>query len=290
MLLSSRWTRATTLAAMLALGSTVLPGCNSDRDAEAVAPAPRPDALQSAIVEIKNGNAASAQQRCEAYLTENPKSSYAPEAHYLAGQALAAQGEHAAAKKHLERAIDDTDDRTLKSLGMLGRADCNYALGEYNLASRQYHWLETMCRDVKALPQDEVMFKLGMACKKADAPGTADYWFRQVIEDYATGPYYERAKSEHSAYSPTDGSEPRVYSLEVDTFSTQEKAEAEANALKAKGYRDVEIIESSRTGFTVYEVHVGKFENKSDALRAYTDAELAGLPTRIRPAIIEPIK
>lgn len=268
-----------------------LNGCN-DRDAAspAASAAPRPDALQLAITEIRTGQCAAAQARCEAFLTENKGSNYAPEAEYLLGQAMVAQGDLKAGKKHLERSIDDTDDRTLKALGMLARADCNMSLGEYSLASRQYHWLETMYRDVKAIPQDELMYKLGMACKKSDAQGTADYWFRQVIESYATGPYFEKAKMEHSAYAPDLAATPRIYSLEVAAHGKPEKADEEAQLLRDKGYRDVQVIETTRNDHPIYEVHVGKFENRSDALRAYTDADLAGLHTKIRPAVIEPLK
>jgi len=280
---------ATVFSAGLALFS--LNGCNDrDKDSPAASAAPRPEALQLAISEIRAGQCAAAQARCEAFLQENKDSNYAPEAHYLCGQAMVAQGDLKNGKAHLERGIDDTDDRTLKALGMLARADCNMALGEYTMASRQYHWLETMYRDVKAIPQDELMFKLGMSCKKTDAQGTADYWFRQVIESYATGPYYEKAKMEHSAYAPDLTPTPRIYTLEVAAHGKQEKAEADAQLLREKGYRDVEVIETTRNDHPVYEVHVGKFENRSDALRAYTDADLAGLHTKIRPAVIEPLK
>lgn len=284
--------RSIALAASLGLGLVALTGCDKDRDAQspAVSQSQRPEALQAAILEIKSGQSAAAQMRCEQFLEQNKDSLYAPEAYYLLGQAQAAQGDCKNAKKNLERAIDDTDDRTLKALAMLGRADCNMALGEYSLASRQYHWLETMYRDVKAIPQDELMYKLGMSCKKTDAQGTADYWFRQVIESYATGPYYEKAKMEHSKYAPDLTDTPRIYTLEVSTHSKMEKAEEEAALLREKGYRDVNIVETTRNSNPVYEVHVGKFENKSDALRAYTDADLAGLHTKIRPAVIEPLK
>lgn len=278
-----------------------LSGCsNKDKDDEVVvasatatAPAttPRPNALTAAISDIRGGRPADAEPRLEAFLEAEPKSIYAPEAHYLMGQALAAQGQHADAKKQLEKAIDDAKDRTLKALALLGRADCNMALRDFSLASRQYHWLETMYRDVKALPQDELMYKLGLATKNAGAPGTADYWFKQVIELYATGPYYEKAKLEHTAFNPIDPDvAPRVYSLGVSSFAKKEKAEAEADVLREKGYRDVQVIETTENSFPVYNVHIGKFANKNDAIRARTDAELAGLNTQIHPAIIEPLK
>ena len=73
-------------------------------------------------------------------------------------------------------------------------------------------------------------------------------------------------------------------------FGDKQKAEAEAAGLREKGYRDVQVISTTRNSFPIYEVHVGKFGNKSDALRAQTDAELAGLSTTIRPGIIEPLK
>jgi len=284
-------TRIFAAAFSAGLSLLALTGCNDrDKESPAASAAPRPEALQLAIVEIRSGQCASAQQRCEAFLAENKDSNYAPEAHYLCGQAMVAQGDAKGGKAHLERVIDDTDDRTLKALGMLARADANMALGDYTMASRQYHWLETMYRDVKAIPQDELMYKLGMSCKKTDAQGTADYWFRQVIESYATGPYYEKAKMEHSKYAPDLTNTPRIYTLEVSAHGKMEKAEEEAKLLREKGYRDVNIVETTRNSHPVYEVHVGKFENKSDALRAYTDADLAGLHTKIRPAVIEPLK
>jgi TolA-binding protein len=280
-----------------------LSGCsNKDKDEEvavasstAPSPAttvtPRPEALTAAINDIRSGKPADAEPRLSAFLEAEPKSIYAPEAHYLMGQALAAQGEHEDAKKQLEKAIDDTKDRTLKALAMLGRADCNMAMRSYSLASRQYHWLETMFRDVKALPQDELMYKLGLATKNAGSAQTADYWFKQVMELYATGPWYEKAKMEHTAFNPEDPSiAPREYTLKVRTFGSKEKAEAEADILREKGYRDVQVIETTENSNPVYRLHMGKFLNKNDAIRARTDAELAGLNTMIYPPIIEPLK
>jgi TolA-binding protein len=288
-------------AATLMLG-----GCDQDKDedekvgpaslpagteAGTTAPAPRPDALVQATNEIKAGKPADAQPRLEAFLKEEPKSNYRPEALYLLGQALAAQGQFEDAKKKLDDAIDSTEDRTLKALAMLGRADCNLAQQKWHPASRQYHWLETMYRDVKALPQDELMFKLGLSTKKAGFPETADYWFKQVIELYATGPYAAQARQLHTQYTPEDPDQkPRVYTLEVNNHGNQQKADAEADALRAKGYRDVQVIATTRNDLPTYEVHVGKFENKNDALRAQTDAELAGLATRVRPATVEYLK
>jgi TolA-binding protein len=283
---------STAVGGMLVFGTT---GCNDDKDdgptpAAANVPA-RPDSLDAAALEIRANKPADAQQRMEAYLKEQPKGAFTAEALYLLGQAQAAQGQHEDAKKTLDEAVDKTDNRNLKALAMLGRADCNMAMGKYQLASRQYHWLETMYRDVKAVPQDEVLFKLGLSTKKAGFDETADHWFKQVIEMYATSPYAEKAKQYHTAFNPkAPGVEPRVYTLEVDTFSTLKKAEAEADILRSKGYKDIQIVETTRNDYKVYEVHVGKFGNKNDAARAQTDAELAGLPTTIRPTILEPLK
>jgi len=282
------------LVALLALS-----GCNDERD-EGPAPmaanasaatAGRPDELAAAAEDIRGSRPAEAQARMEAFLKENPKGAYTPEAYYLLGQSQAAQNQYEEGKKSLDEAIERGPDRTLKGLAMLGRADCNMALGKYQIASRQYHWLENMYRDVKAIPQDEVMYKCGLATKLAGFDETGDYWFKQVIECYATSPYAEKAKQQHSAYAPKDASkEPRVYTLQVQTYATEKKAEAEAELLREKNYRDVQVLESTRNGERIWEVHVGKFGNKNDAARAQTDAELAGLPTTIRPATFEPLK
>jgi TolA-binding protein len=273
-----------------------LPGCDGDKDDKqpeevSVIPMERPAALSNAIVAIKTGRAADAQAGMEAFIEQEPKSVYRPEALYLLGQSLAAQGEHGAGKKKLDEAIDSTEDRTLKGLAMLGRADCNMALKKYTLASRQYHWLETMYREVKAIPQDELMYKLGLATKKAGNEDLANYWFKKVVDLYATGAYAELARKENTRLTPTDPSEePVVYSLEVASYSSEKKAEAEADILRSKQYRDVQVIASSRNGFPNYEIHIGKFRNSTDAVAAQTDAQLAGLPTTIRPALVEPLK
>ena len=288
-----------TLAAPGVAALLILSGCNEERDEgpapmaanTAVAPAERPAELGSAADAIRGNRPADAQQTVEAFLKDNPKGPYTAEARYLHGQSLAAQGQYEEAKKSLDEAIDGTQDRTLKGLAMLGRADCNMALGKYQLASRQYHWLENMYRDVKAIPQDEVLYKCGLATKKAGFDETADYWFKQVIECYATSPYAEKARQQHTAFTPPDpAKEPRVYTLQVEAYSSEKKAEAEAEILREKNYRDVQVIPCTRSGHPVWEVHVGKFGNKNDAARAQTDAELAGLPTTIRPAIVEPLK
>ena len=100
-----------------------------------------------------------------------------------------------------------------------------------------------------------------------------------------------KPSSSTPSITPADPDEqPRVYSLEVSVFGDEKKAEAEAEALRAKGYRDVQVLATTRNSIPTYEVHIGKFENHNDAARAQTDAELAGLATTIRPAAIEPLK
>ena len=281
------------LVGLLLAGVT---GCDKDdRDGPTAASSTqavaRPEALSQARQDIKNGDGAGAQQRVEAFLKEDPRTPFRAEAEYLLGQALSTQGDFANGKAHLEVAIDEAQDRDLKAFAMLGRANCNMEMKSYHLASRQYHWLETMYRDVKGLPQDEIMFKLGLSSKRAGAIETADYWFSRVIELYATGPYAEDAKRENSKYSPTNPKDkPLVYSLEFKNYGDEKTASEEAEVLRAKGYRDVEVVPTSRNSIPTWEVHIGKFFNKNDAQLAKTDADLAGLNTTIRPAIIEPMK
>ena len=254
---------------------------------------PRPEALVQARQDLKAGNPQGAQQRAENYIKEEPKGQFHAEAEYIIGMALFGQNDYPTAKKHFEVAIDAAPDRDLKAFAMLGRANCNLEMKDNHLASRQYHWIETMYRDVKGLPQDEVLFKLGQATKRAGFTETADYWFNQVIELYATGPYAEDAKRENSRFSPRaddTSTKPLVYSLELHTYSDEKKADDEAEDLRAKGYRDVEVVPTTRNSFPVYEVRVGKFYNRNDALHAKTDAELAGMSASIRPGIVEPMK
>jgi TolA-binding protein len=273
----------------------LLSGCMTKSEETAALAAlqatPRPAVFAQATAEIKAGRPAVAQEMLKGFIARGTGNPYYPEALYLYGQALVSQGLYLEARPILEQAVELSVDRNVTALAMLSRADCNMALGKYSLASRQYHWLETMYRDVRSLPQDEILYKLGLAAKKAGNQDFADYWFKQVIELYAQSPYAEKAKLEHSLYTPKDPDvAPLVYSLEVDTFNTFEEAEAAATILANKGYRDVQVVSTTRSNIPTFEVHVGKFENRNSAVRAQTDAELAGLPTRIRPALIEPMK
>jgi TolA-binding protein len=285
------------LAGLLIAGVT---GCDKDdhdgpaaaSTTAAVAGPQRPESLARARQELSS-NPQSAQQRAEEYLKQEPKGQFRADAEYVIGQALCNQGDFPTGKKHFEIAIDAAQDRDVKAFAMLGRANCNLEMKDYHLASRQYHWIETMYRDVKGLPQDEVMYKLGLACKRAGFTETADYWFNQVIELYATGPYGEPAKRENSRFTPKADdttTKPLVYSLELHTYSDEKKANEEAEQLRAKNYRDVEVVATTRNSFPVYEVHVGKFYNKNDALHAKTDADLAGISATIRPGIVEPMR
>ena len=289
--------RALTTILFVAIVVIPIVGCDKNEDEREAnsmftASQPRPAALTAAAEDLKSNKPKMAEDRLQVFIKAEPKSGFWPEAQYMLGQSFAKQGDYEEAKKHLELAIDNSGDRTLKALAMMGRADCNLAMEKYSLASRQYHWIETMYREVKALPQDEVMYKLGLATKRAGFPDTADYWFNQVIELYGTGPYAADAKRENTKYNPPADSDekPLVYSLEMKSFSDETKANAEADKLRAKGYRDVEVIATTQNSNPVYEVHCGKFFNKNDAKRAKTDCDLAGIPATIRPAIIEPLK
>ncbi len=279
----------------------ILPGCNKDDDGVGTASSQyftnvsgsRPAELVQAYGELQGGQPGQAQMTAQNYIATHRGDPYQPEAHYIAGQALAAQGQFADGKEHLEITIDKTGDRNLKALAMLGRADCNMGLGKYSLASRQYHWIEVNYKEVKALNQDEVMFKLGLAAKKAGNIDWADYWFNQVNELYHSGPYAERAREENSHFNPPPGKreQPLVYTLEAYEFTNSEKAEEAATVLRSKGYRDVEVITTTQNKTAVYEVHVGKFTSKAEAGRAQVDAKLAGLSTSLRPGLLlEPLK
>ena len=291
--------RIIALLALLSL-AILLTGCDK-RDGDEPAQASfetsapvesRPPELVGAYTSLQSGQPAQAFTSAHAFLQAQPDSRYRPEALYLCGQSLSAQGDFERGKKFHEEAIDRAQDRNLKALAMLGRADCNYGMGHFSLASRQYHWLQTMYKDSRPLHQDEVMFKLGMSSKKAGNPEWADYWFNQVNELYNTGAYAERARAENSHFTPTAEAheKPLVYYLDAYEFGKPEKAEEAAGALRSKGYRDVEVVKTTRSKQTVYEVHVGKFNNRAEAGRAQVDAKLEGLSTSVRPGTLEPLK
>ena len=285
MMTSSMLVRLSLGALLVALAS----GCGDKRQAEvtpvnaATAQGARPEVLTRASDEIRAGQAAAAQGRLQTWLSGNAGHPCRAEAHYLLGQALSAQGQFEAAKKSHDQAIDLTKDRTLKALAMLGRADCNYEMKKYHLASRQYHWLEEMYRDVTAVNHAEVLFKLGLCAKFAGFQETADYWFDRVIELYATSEFAAEARREHTKLGPAETGEPKFYYLEVASYGEEKLALTEAEAFRAKGYADVRVEPISMMGTKYYSVRIGKFANRMDAKRAMEDAEMSGLSASIRP-------
>ena len=286
-LLSSR--TFLTSAALLILPA----GCPGGRSASFTTPvdtkaaqAARPEALNQATLEIRAGQGAHAQARVQAWLNANASSPYRAEGFYLLGQAQFTQKDFQAAKASHDQALDLTQDRTTKALAMLGRADCNYELTKFHEASRQYHWLEEMYRDVTAVPHDELLFKLGLCAKKVGLSETADYWFNRVVELYGTGTYAAEARRMNSKLGPGATGEATFYSLEMASFGDEAKALQEAETYRAKGYSDVKVEAFQMLGTTYYSVQVGRFTNRNDAKRAKEDAELAGLSASIRPALI----
>jgi TolA-binding protein len=280
------------------LALLLLQGCDKDNDgridasAQYVGDAARPVEIVQAYTELQSGRPAQAYAMAQGFMDSHPGSPYRSEANYVAGRALADQGQFEQGKERLESVIDKTNDRSLKALAMLGRADCNMGMEKYALASRQYHWIEFKYKDVKALRHDEVMFKLGLAAKKANNQDWADYWFNQVNELYNTSPYAERARQESSRFTPAafKPEKPLVFFLQANVFDKSERAEEAAAALRSKGYRDVEVVPSTRSSMPVYELHVGKFMSRAEAGRAQVDAQLAGLSTSVRPGTVEPMK
>jgi TolA-binding protein len=274
----------------------LLAGCDKDKDqaaatrAETVdlaAPAAgRPAALAQAEKQVRAGQTAEAETGLRGWLNANPDSPYRAEGWYLLGQALFARKDFKGAKQCHEQAIKGPADRSLKALAMFARADCNYELGDYRVASRQYHWLEQFYRDVTAVPHDELLFKLGMCARLAGFPETADYWFNKVIELYATGKYAAEARRLNSQLGPGKTGEPTYYSLEVASYPDEQKALAEAQAFREKGYREVTVQKVDMLGTAYYCVNIGKYFNRNEALRAKQDAEFAGITASLRPGFI----
>lgn len=250
----------------------------------------RPAELVQAENLIRKGRAAEAQTVARKWLEGKKGHAYEAEAHYLVGQALVEQGKHEEAKKDLDMAVKLAPDRTTKGLAILSRADCNYELKKYHKASRNYHVLEQLFRDVRGVPHDEVIFKLGMCNKMAGQTETADYWFDKVVEMYAHGPYAAEARKQHSELNASRKGEPRYYTLEMASLPNEAAAQKEAEIYRKKGYRDVHVKKISILSTTYYSVRVGKYFNKNDAKRALEDAELSGLHASIRPAEIKTFK
>jgi TolA-binding protein len=277
------------LAALL-----LLAGCKDEEQAnnnaaraetiELTAPSSaRPEALAQAEKQIRAGQTEDAENGLRGWLNANPDSPYRAEGWYLLGQTLSARKDFVGAKECHEKAIKAPADRSLKALAMFSRADCNYALGDYQLAGRQYHWLEQFYRDVRAVPHDELLFKLGLSAKQAGFPEEADYWFNRVIELYATSRYADEARRMNTKLGPAKTGEPTFYSLEVASFSDEQKALEEAQTYRTKGYKNVEVRKAELLGSTYYCVSIGKFFNRNEAMRAKEDAEFAGISASIRP-------
>ena len=252
--------------------------------APAIGNANRPDELAQAEGLIRQNKPTDAEAIMTVWLKQNsgtPPSPYLAQGYYLQGQAQFYQKKFLDAKKTQDLAVKASKDHTTKTLAMFARADCNFNLGKYNLANEQYTWVEMFHREVTAIPHDELLFKAGLSSKLAGFPEQADYWFNKVIELYATGRFAKAARYNHSQLCKQG--EGVYYRLGAGIYSEPEKANAEAEAFKKKGYRDVEVQSHSYASSAYYEVTIGKFDNSIDAKVAQEDAGLVGLKTSVRP-------
>jgi tetratricopeptide (TPR) repeat protein len=248
----------------------------------------RPATLAQAEADIRAGQPAKAEEALSVWVTKNSASLYRSEGLYLLGQAQFYQGKYSEAKKTQDLALDSKPNHVLKALEMFARADCNMKLGNFGKASRQYHWIEQFYRDVRAVPHDELMFKIGLASKLEGFPEWGNYWFNQVVEKYATGPWAAEARRLNTELNGEKGDAPKYYSLASGYYTDEKKAQAEAEVFKKKGYKDVEVKSFGYAETTYYEVHVGKFFNKLDAEVAKDDADLGGTKFSVRPAPVGP--
>jgi TolA-binding protein len=252
----------------------------------------RPDALTQAEKQIRAGEVTEAEAQLRGWLAANADSAYVPEAEYMLGQARFAQKDYAGAKFFHEKVIDHKKvDRSLKALALFARADCNYEMQAYCLASRQYHCLETFYRDVRAVPHDELLFKIGMSTRKAGFEETSNYWFNKVVELYATTKWGEEARKMNTKLNGAKTGNPTQYSLEVGRYNDEQKALDAADELRTKKYASVDVQEDTDpVGNHYYRLTVGRFFNRNEALRAKEDADMAGLPTTIYPGLMETSK
>jgi TolA-binding protein len=252
----------------------------------------RPDTLTQAERQIRSGEVGEAEAQLRGWLAANADSAYVPEAEYMLGQARFSQKDYAGAKFFHDKVLDHKKvDRSLKALAYFARADCNYEMQSYATASRQYHYLETFYRDVRAVPHDELLFKLGMATRKAGFEETSNYWFNKVVELYATTKWGQEARKMNTKLNGSKDGVPTLYVLEVKKFDDEAKALNAADELRKKGYASVDVQEETNVvGNRFYRLTVGRFFNRNEALRAKEDADMAGLPTSIHPGLMDTSK
>lgn len=242
-----------------------------------VAAAPMPAALAQATRDIKAARNEQAELTTRKWLGRNEKHASAPLAHYLLGQALYGQKRFEEAHKSHDKAYDSAKDRSLKALALFARADSSFKLKKYEKAGRSYLWVDHLYRDVTAVPQDELFFKMGMCEKLRDNPDSANHWFEKVVELYATGPFAEEARRMHTKLGPSKSTDSNFYSVELGSYKDEAQALKEAEIFRKKGYRGVHVVKLSGMFEPSYSVRSGKFFNRNDAKRAEDDAQLAGM-------------
>jgi tetratricopeptide (TPR) repeat protein len=161
-----------------------------------------------------------------------------------------------------EEAIRASGDRTLRALALLGAGDSYYALQDWDRAHNCYHAVEHQYRDIAAVSQEEVMFKLGVVNRTRGFTRTADEWFDKVNEYYPNGKYGAEARRRHSNLSNC------YYGIEVASYQDEPRARECASDLKARGFQNVVIQHESRFATLFYCVVIGKYINRLEAERA----------------------
>ncbi len=219
------------------------------------------------------GNYASAAVAFDRFIATGPSPPKASEATYYKGLAHLALKQFPQAKACFQTVGEESPRAHL-------RAYAHKALGDTYFAQEDYAKAEMLYRNIVKknspdTPNDEVLYKLGVALQRQNEWEYAKLYFRDLYTNYPSSRWRERALKRYEA-------EERLFSVQLGAFSTRQAADQLSRNLAAHGFPPY-TREVKQGAGTLFVVRVGKYKTYPDASSLAKRLQSAGFATLVMP-------
>lgn len=242
--------------AALVLVAPLLPGCRCW-------PTPADHGYREGLRLFLAGRHTRAATQLRAFVSENPTSTHASDAHYFLGAMALKGGNTHEAESHFRSCLGSPRNEQMAASAAIGLARCHCQRGAYRQCIEA---CRDILRDNPSTPRaDEVLFLMGEASEHAGLTSQAHRCYREVAGRFVSGAWApkaaERLSGKGAALKPTPGGH---YTVQVLALGSAAKAAEHATLLRQRGY-PARVVVVRSGGRTLHAVRVGPYATRPDA-------------------------
>jgi len=252
------------------LAAAALCGC---RGAPA-AGGPTPPLLEDATATYLAGDNLEAIRLYSDFLRSRPSGDQAAQAYLGRGHAYYGLSRWRLAEADFENARKLARDRSVKAQATLGLAHTAFAQDRYGEAEKIY--MEVLRSHKGYVPQDETMYRLGIALARQGQWEDAAGYLQEVLNRWPDGEFARLAKAKLPSVLE------RHFTVQVGAFTKRPLAEARLEELAQKGFQG-EIVAIEMDGVPGYAVRSGRLSSWVRATSHAVRLEAAGFSTYALP-------